>query len=462
MDKKLSLGIDIGTTTLCMLLLDGENGELLETITQQNEAFIKGKASFEKLQDVSVIEAQVNDMLMGILKKYPVISCIGVTGQMHGIVYIDEKGQAVSPLYTWQDERGNLLYKNGLSYAAYLGEIAGYKLSTGFGAVTHFYNQANQLIPSTAKYLCTVMDYIAMRLAGEKAPLMHPSNAASIGAFDLKKNQFDLAALEKAGIDVSFFPKLLEDRAVHEKNKNGQIVAAAIGDNQASFIGSVKGGGLGLLVNIGTSSQVSVYTSCFEEVPGLETRPLINKSFILVGSPLCGGRAYALLEAFFREIAELVTEQELPKLYPLMARLTEGFSEITDPLEILPQFSGTREQPDLRGEIRNISTENFTAKHFAIGMLQGIAREVYDLYLAAKPYLKERPVRLIGSGNAVRMNKALQQMIFKLFDIPLCIPVHKEEASYGAALFALIEAGFFSTLEEAQKLIRYTCDLDQT
>ena len=38
------------------------------------------------------------------------IAVIGITGQMHGIVYTDCNGMAISPLYTWQDGRGNLPY----------------------------------------------------------------------------------------------------------------------------------------------------------------------------------------------------------------------------------------------------------------------------------------------------------------------------------------------------------------
>ena len=43
---------------------------------------------------------------------------------MHGILYADENGAAVSPLYTWQDERGNLEYKDGATYAEYLNSKA--------------------------------------------------------------------------------------------------------------------------------------------------------------------------------------------------------------------------------------------------------------------------------------------------------------------------------------------------
>lgn len=118
--------------------------------------------------------------------RYPDIKGIGVTGQMHGILYLNEQGEAVSPLYTWQDGRGNQLYRDNKTYAAYLSDETGYALATGFGLVTHFYNQVNGLVPGDAKQICTIMDYVVMKLAGQKTPLTDYSNGASIG-FSIRK-----------------------------------------------------------------------------------------------------------------------------------------------------------------------------------------------------------------------------------------------------------------------------------
>ena len=47
-------------------------------------------------------------LLDQLLERYPQTASIGLTGQMHGIVYLDREGRCISPLYTWQDGRGNL------------------------------------------------------------------------------------------------------------------------------------------------------------------------------------------------------------------------------------------------------------------------------------------------------------------------------------------------------------------
>ena len=101
-----AVGIDIGTTTICGIVIDTESGEVLDVKTLSNDAVMQGEA-FERLQDPEKILRLVQRMYYEFLGRYRDICSIGLTGQMHGIVFIDENGLAVSPLYTWQDESGN-------------------------------------------------------------------------------------------------------------------------------------------------------------------------------------------------------------------------------------------------------------------------------------------------------------------------------------------------------------------
>ena len=100
-----AIGIDIGTTAVCGVAVEAETGRVLASITKNSEAFLRGCAEWEKIQSVEKIMALADDILESLMTEDTV--CIGVTGQMHGIVYINAKGEAVSPLYIWQDERGN-------------------------------------------------------------------------------------------------------------------------------------------------------------------------------------------------------------------------------------------------------------------------------------------------------------------------------------------------------------------
>ena len=64
-------------------------------------------------------------------------------------------------------------------------------MASGFGLVTHFVNKEENNIPENAVTLSTIHDYLVMKLTGRKTPLMHSSDAASLGCFDLKKADFD-------------------------------------------------------------------------------------------------------------------------------------------------------------------------------------------------------------------------------------------------------------------------------
>lgn len=455
MENVRSIGLDIGTTTICAVVLDGETGAVLETVTKENNSFIKGSNVWERIQDVSIIMQCSESMVNGLTKKHSPVLCIGLTGQMHGIVYLDEAGSPVSSLYTWQDGRGDLVYKEGQSYAQYLSNATGYKLATGFGAVTHFYNCINDLVPSDAKCFCTIHDYIAMKLSNESKPLLHASNAASIGFFDMEKNCFDFEAIRLVGMDPAFFPEISNEMRLGDRDQYKIPVSVAIGDNQASFMGAVKSNEEYLSINIGTSSQISVYTNYYNKNSPVETRPFIDGGFLLVGAPLCGGRAYALLEGFFRDVVQMATGKETPRLYDVMDRYALEYLSEANKLDISTRFSGTRQDPSLRGSISNLGIDNFTPGYFVVGVLEGIAKELFDIYQTMKPMLKVEPKKIICSGNGVRLNKPLQKIISNMFDMPLSIPFYKEEAAYGAALFALAAAELSKSVGEAQSLIRY-------
>ena len=174
------IGMDIGTTSICGIVFDTVSQNIIASKTLPNNSFIKTENSYEKIQNPEIIIDTVNEILDGFYSED--ISAIGFSGQMHGIVYTDENSDAVSPLYIWQDERAAKEYINGKSYAEFLGCFAGY------GLATDFYNEKNGLVPENAKYICTIADYAVMKLCGTKKPLVHITNAASLGCFDLVNN----------------------------------------------------------------------------------------------------------------------------------------------------------------------------------------------------------------------------------------------------------------------------------
>ena len=424
-----TIGIDIGTTSICGILMNSVSGKIEKSLTLPNNSFIRSDKPWEKIQDTEIIMKTVYQIL-GELADGNEIGEIGISGQMHGIVYCDGGGNAVSPLFIWQDERGNLPYKDGETYAKHLNSFAGY------GMVTDFYNRVNSLVPKSAKSVCTIGDYAGMRICGNSRPVMHISNAGCFGCFDCDNNKFTL--------DNGMLPEVTaEFKIIGEYN--GAKVVSAIGDNQASFMGSVCGNSP--LVNVGTGSQVSYLSDTAVEGKNIESRLYDGKSFLVVGSALCGGRAFALLERFFASVVELATGEKCGSLYPQMDNMLKNIKP-TD-MTADSRFCGTRAEPDVRASFSNITQENFTAQDMTTAMLYAIADELHSMYAGGKCE------SVVCSGNGIRKNPALQRVVSEIFGAEIKIPEYSEEASYGAALAALTAAGKFSTLQDAQKLIKY-------
>lgn len=449
------IGLDIGTTTVCAVVLDAQKGDVLKSITLPNDTFLDNTKPFEKIQNPEKILSKAMSLVDELISEYDDIVSIGVTGQMHGLLYINEKGNAVSGLYIWQDASANEIYKDGVSYAQYLTALTGYKMASGFGGATYFYHNENNMVPETAVKICTIHDYVAMKLAGLNEPVMHTSDAASYGLFDIKNACFDKCAIEKAGLRFEMFPSVTNENTILGR-KNGKIpVSVAIGDNQASFLGSVNDVEKCLLVNVGTGSQISFAAKAETAPAGLEIRPCVGENRIMVGSSLCGGRAFALLEKFFRETAEMVTGEKVDSAYKGIDAFLEKTEKVENPVSFSTLFCGTRENPDERAKVENLGIDNFTPGHFIYGVMNGMAEELHEMYEKGASVCEKRPCQLIASGNGIRKNKTLQRIVSEYFGMDIKIPKHKEEAAYGSAIFSLTSAGICDTIQSAIQLIQY-------
>lgn len=428
-----TLGLDIGTTSISAVVYSAAAG-VLTARTVKNDSFLPGE-DWERLQDPLKIFDTAMRVVEELLQCHPDVKAIGVTGQMHGILYVDAAGDPVSPLYIWQDGRGNLPHPDGGSWAEYLSKITGCPLATGFGLVTHAYSLHYGLVPESAAKLCTIHDWLAMKLSGRTIPVTDPTDAASLGMYDLKNRRFDATALHQAGIDAAILPEVVGNPFLG-CGKLGIPVYAAIGDNQASFLGSTQGQTDVLLINMGTGGQISVYSPEYLETDTLETRPFPDGGWLLVGASLCGGRSYALLESFFRETVKMVTGSEF-SAYPAMEQALEHLVIPNNIPKVTTLFQGTRSDPSQKASITELTADNFTPVHLMLGLMQGMAEELHQMY---RGYLRKggkAPKSMIGSGNGLRKNKHLCRIFENTFGCPLTLSQNQEEAACGAAIYAL-------------------------
>lgn len=461
--SRKAIGIDIGTTTISAVVMDTTTHHIIEARTIANHSFIPSEYAWERIQDVNVIVKKAQGVLEELLGFHPDAASIGLTGQMHGIVYVDAEGKAVSPLYTWQDGRGEQPVLQGgepvkdhgttasmreahkatadgavqaSSPVCAIRKLAGIEAYAGYGCVTHYYNVKQQLVPEGAKSFCTIADYLGMVLTGRKKPLVHISNAAGMGLFDVKNGCFYQDKLQILGIDCDMLPQVTDTFEVLGSFQ-AIPVTVALGDNQASFLGAAGTETATVLINMGTGGQVSVLTDQYFEAPGVEARPFMKGSYLLVGASLCGGRAYAILEQFFHSYLK-AAGVEAGAQYALMEKLARTVSEESKTLHVTTTFHGTRDNPAKRGSICGISEDNFTPAQVIYGTLAGMAEELFGRYQQIHEGTGVKAGKLIASGNGLRKNALLREIFAGLFGQEVMLAQCEEEAASGAALSSVL------------------------
>jgi sedoheptulokinase len=278
---------------------------------------------------------------------------------------------------------------------------------------------------------------------------MDASNAASLGFFDLDRLDFRRETISKLGLDAGLFPEVTREFPVLGLARPGVAVCTAAGDNQASFIGSVRETGATALFNVGTGSQVSVRVDSAEAIPGMDIRPFPFRGFLAVGAALCGGTSYALLRRFFERTVQLFTGTATPISWDAMN------AAVGSALEVNTRFNGTREDPSIRGSISRIDVGNFAPENLVAGFREGIAGELLDFYERVPAERRARVTAAAGSGNGIRLNPALRAVFESRLGLKLHVPRHTEETSFGAALLAGISTGALADLAEAGNLVRY-------
>ncbi|MBQ6355487.1 MAG: hypothetical protein IJI52_00145 [Solobacterium sp.] len=421
------IGLDTGTTTISGVLLD--DGVVIDTCTLPNDA--KTYTIAYALQDAERILSLCEEILERL--HAGTADAIALTGQMHGIVYVDDVGKACGSAVSWQDERGSLPWQDGLSFSAYMSRRTGYHLATGYGLVTLYHDLQTGMVPDRAVKITTIPDYVAMRLADSRSPLVHITMAQSMGLYREETKDFDREAFRILGIDEKYLPEVCDEIRTVGLYCGKVPVYCALGDNQASVYGACAGVSEALL-NIGTGSQISLICDAYVKVPGLDTRPYVDGKYILSGSSLCGGSAYDVLASLVQDILQ---RYDCPVPEQLVRDLDAAALEAGSAAGITvdTRFRGSRAEPELTGMITGINTENLTPGTLAYGFAEGVVRELHDFWqlMPAAETVRDLSV----SGNAVRSSELYRKCIRTWFpDMNIHVAEQKEEAAYGAARYA--------------------------
>lgn len=421
-----TIGIDIGTTSICAVLYDTKEEKVLETLTAEN-TFLQGSYR----QDPMRITKLAKELLDQLLDRENKAERIGISTQMHGILYVDKNGKAVSDFYTWKETSGNERFR-GETYASYLAKSTGYPMYTGYGSVTHFVLQQRDEIPAEAIGFVSIGDYLAMELCGLQQAKVDPTVAASFGGFQLDKKTFDRESLKRAGENTDFYPRVIQAKEIAGYYRRIPVMWA-VGDNQASFYAAVGKAADAVGINVGTGSQVSLFSNRLFLPKVGEVRPFGADGYLYVQASLNGGKVYERLASFFEEAVQAFTGVKI-NAYEGMRRLGELCQETA--LRINPALYGMRGEQTAFGYAENLTADNFHPADFIRAYVAGMAEELYQLYCSFPEELKEGRRRLAASGNGIRKNVLLKEELEKRFGLPVQFCGLQEEAAAGAAMLA--------------------------
>ena len=96
----ITIGLDAGTTTISGVVYDSATRSVLATRTLPNKGQLRTQASWQDLQDADSILETCEMLVEGFRRDFKDVAGIGLSGQMHGTVYVDREGNAISPLAT--------------------------------------------------------------------------------------------------------------------------------------------------------------------------------------------------------------------------------------------------------------------------------------------------------------------------------------------------------------------------
>ncbi|XP_031574536.1 sedoheptulokinase-like [Actinia tenebrosa] len=473
LDQELFLGIDLGTTSVKVTLLDYVSKKVLMFLKEDTKAVIVSNQSISSQlseQNVGLIFTALNRILTSISAELRCrVQKIGICGQMHGCVFwkkghekfniehFNESGECdfISHLITWEDQRCSTQFLNSLPKTE-----NSLLLSTGFGCATIFwFARNNPSFLSTYEYAGTVQDLLVALLCGTSKPIMSTQNAFSWGYYNLKEKAWEKEMLENAGFPVHFLPTVREPGTVSGVLPRaylgipaGAQISIALGDLQCSVLASLEQN-TDAVLNIGTSSQIAVivpsqglcsYNNCI--LPSIQFWPFFDAAVVAVAASLTGGNALATfvatLQDWMKELGmpAILSKQEL---YAKLLKWGEGKTDTS--LNIRPTLWGERHQTNLTGNVSCMSETNISLGDITASLCNGVINNLQTLM--PRDWLISCGVkRIVGTGNALARNAILQKQTEKVWGLPLVIK-EDSDASHGAAL-ALFQSKLIQSLEK--------------
>lgn len=441
-----TVGVDIGTTSVSVAVVDLTSGANRYVETAAHQATLPPDVPGANLQDPARLLHVTEELIARALTQQPEITAIGVTGQMHGVLPVDARGRPTGPAYTWLDARAT----NALeAMRSELGTTA----PPGYGAATLFALTRSGKLPPETEFVTSVPAWVAGRLANVTCCPSSPGLAHSLGFFSPERRAFDTGQWER--ISPLPPPAVGTDASFIGESRSGLPICVPEGDNQASYLATVRDPERAVSFNVGTSGQVSVLQpsgSVPNDAAPMEARPFPGGRTLLVGTTLSAGKSFEILERLVWDVVGL-NGGTVPDVLAILA----GRPRPADVPRVIPTFAGTRANADLRGSISDISVDNFSLVQLYWGIARGVIDELWETAGCHLSVLDAPNSYATASGNALAKSQPLQTELAERVGRPVRWPEEAEAAARGAALLAAaaLAGGPDALPELQQRTIKY-------
>ncbi len=447
------IGLDIGTSAAKALLCDQE-GKIVAVAQKEYPLYTPyplwseqnpadwWQGSIQAIQQLIKTSGIPTDQIGG----------IGLTGQMHGSVFLDKENQVIRPALLWNDQRTAAECEQITTLVGYehLIEISGNPALTGFQApkILWLRNHEPQNYDRLAKVLLP-KDYIRFMLTGEYAT--DCSDAAGTLLFDLRKRDWSKEVLQKLGLPIEWFPKVYEGSQITGRITPsvakilglpvGIPVVAGGGDNAAAAVGTgIVRSGL-VSSSIGTSGVVFAHSDAINLDPKgrLHTfcHAVPGKNHLMAVTLSAGNSLRWLRDLFLSSANNLPGVKDLALNYDTMTAMAASVPVGAEGLLFLPYLTGERTphlDPLASGAFVGL-TARHTAAHLVRAVMEGVVFSLRDgLEIMRDLDVPIREVRAIGGGGKSPFWCQIQADIFGSEVVNLAV---EEGPAYGAALLAI-------------------------
>jgi xylulokinase len=457
MTPKYFLGIDTSTTGSKALLID-ERGEVIAVASSPHT--LQTPKPLWSEQDPREWWDAVAASIRSVLEKAGIggeqVAAVGLTGQMHGLVLLDDAGSVLRPAILWNDQRTQSQcdeIHQRIGKEKFI-QITGNVALTGFTAPKILWVKQNEPeIYAKAKHVLLPKDYIRYKLTNEYA--MDKADGAGTVLFDLKSRDWSNEVLSALDIPRAWMPKTFEgteftgqvtnEAASITGLKAGTPVAAGGGDQaaQAVGVGAVEPGIVGLTV--GTSGVV------FATTPSALIEPegrlhafchAVPGMWHFMGVMLS---AAGSLQWYRDTLAPETSFDDLLKEAGPVAAGSEG-------LQFLPYLSGERTphpDPLARGAFIGLTLRHGRG-HMTRAVLEGVSYGLKDSFtLIQNAGLGDiKQVRASGGGTKGAL---WRQILASVLEAELVTVNTSEGAAFGAALLAGVGMGAWKDVPTACK-----------